>query len=304
VSPLTNVAHSIQRYFDNNMASLRWEKQLHYAERLGKITGQKKYLDQVERLIPQQMHEAKRLCALLTSDWSQEAKVLLASVKVLKPADKLKIELYKSDPYLLIVFRFLWFVYNSWLVTQKDPAPLADDLLETISQKLLKKETVRAVSSRVANSCYALEKVYNVPLVESYLNTVNLLKSSRKPDEITNWYYGLTHVLINESGYYQRFIPEYQNRQVTKLLIKDSPRIIQTENIDLALETAISTRLTGISLNAYETKLKKRLLSKYNGIYIPHEVSTNINDTEHRNVLTLIWIFLKEKQIKHFYPLS
>lgn len=300
------LARTIQKYFDGNLESLSWEKQLHYCERLFRLTGEAQYENRIRRLVPKQLAEAVRLKTLMEGDWSAETQKLLSQFTILKPADELKLGIYQHNPLLLIIFKFLWYVYDSWLWLPIDPPSLDTFQLQSLQRQVTKKEVFKAVSSRVINSAYALEKVYGIPTVQACIKFFSGDAGTESTVERTNWRYGLTHILINESGYYQRFIPEFGENEVTRLLLEGRKHILAEDSIDLALETAVALRLTGVIDEAFEQALWLRVLKEFNGEFIPHERSNDINHREHRNVMAVIWLTLKEDKLTFFntLPLS
>ncbi len=112
-----------------------------------------------------------------------------------------------------------------------------------------------------------------------------------------NKIYGLTHFIICDSHYYQKFASKRKNEWILKILEKEISKILKT-NVDLIAEVGLCFKLCRKFSSVIEI-IEKYLVRSFNWKlkYYPY-AGKSLAKAEHRNVLA--YMFLKE--FKKLYP--
>jgi len=105
-----------------------------------------------------------------------------------------------------------------------------------------------------------------------------------------NYIYAWTHMIIGGSGYYVKFLPEYNQRYgaIVDILTKNKDRIFSTSN-DITAEVGLCFVICRIphQVNIYRDEMLKRIDSK-SGIVESDGADGDINLLEHTNILTIM----------------
>ena len=158
------------------------------------------------------------------------------------------------------------------------------------------KVMIKAWAAQLANYAYWLQQLDIVDYTQAYKSAFLETYPDNRDGELSRWQYknklyGLTHLIIAASGYYQHPVSAKEFGWVLKYFTDNQQRILDITSADVIAEVAICFLLAEQANHTLVAKIKSRLISQYSTEHsmVP-SVSGKINlaTGEHRNVLTLM----------------
>jgi len=296
---------ALRAVYEQSLASLPDDKQRHYAQRLWRLTGDPRYLalnrDYGERLLAQLASDAQVVAdpatlaarnAELLDDYSEQTakdrrrKAMLTSrVDMMMPRG--------------VLFRLAQAEYHN-LLGHLDAAErqcLFDSLAAVDWRGFLTDPEVLSIyAAQVANQVAFLYQLGIADLrPEVYAAFQALYPPSRieKLDdaEYRNWLYGLTHVVIAASRYYQQPVTDAQVGWALEALESQEGNMIGAVKEDILAEVALSLQLAGREEHPLVDAIRADLMAARDpavGIVPSVDGGVDLADGEHRNVLAIM----------------
>lgn len=170
------------------------------------------------------------------------------------------------------------------------------------SEFLLNPEIIRAYGSRTSNTVYYLKNLGIVDLESDYTKA---FKRAFQTSPVTrtvllNEIYGLTHIIIGDSQYYQHTVSPEKHAWILTIFRERLSEIIKNTTPDVIAEVGICFRLTGSSDDPALVKIQdylRRQISPWRGIIVSPS-SKKLARLEHRNAVA----YLAMSDYKNFYP--
>lgn len=215
-----NIADKIQKNFDDNLFKLKPIIQSHYAVRLYRITGRKDYLYPI---ISFQFVESIQLQQLLEKTLSfssinfNKTLHLAMDPKNNSRAKKRKAllaqlpEISNTLKILLILDHAQQFnTLNSVLFPNTQTALMhIKKNLQSLARFLLNPLVIKISAAQVANFVYLLHRLDLIDLRKQYIDRFQTVFSNHKDSMLSDKMfedkiYGMTHIIIAASNYYQK----------------------------------------------------------------------------------------------------
>lgn len=283
------IARQIVQTFEKNLSFLDLPHQAHFATRMWRITGHKKYIPAVATDFKTQV--------LDLSDPSGEGMKILESKKFSTERGKKKEGWYRQKPELLFAIELISYLFHLrsyGLEGKLKKISLAGR--EYLANQDLKKflfnpEQIKIDPPETVNTIAYL-KFLKIADYEAEFRKIFLdfwFKQTLEEDWLfINKIYGLTHLLIADSWFYQRFVDFPKFAKILNYFETDIDQIRERTNFDIMAEIGISFRLTGNQGPALE-KVRRYLAAGYGAKlgYISRE-KRDLQAAEHRNIAAIL----------------
>jgi hypothetical protein len=166
---------------------------------------------------------------------------------------------------------------------------------------------IKAWAAQLANQVYWLRQLGEQDVVDDFVEAFKLAYPDDKDEELSqqqygNKIYGLTHILLADSQYYQYPLKESDHQWIYDYLRKNIDTILKRVKEDIISEVGITFLLAGLENDPVVYKTQKHIQDAINRQVnmVPSTVnSTDLTDGEHRNVLA---IMLLDWQTPHAAP--
>ncbi len=159
---------------------------------------------------------------------------------------------------------------------------------------ILNAEVIRAYASRTSNMTYYLkdlglldlEALYNEKFREVFQSI------SQEPVDLSNHIYGMTHLMITDSGFYQRPVDGNRFAWILDGFTAKLPIIMDQTTPDVVAEVAVCFRLAGRHKDPVVLQIQGYLIQHFNpwANLIPSSSGKrkSLSDLEHRNILAYL----------------
>ena len=309
-TPTQQVAEEIRANYESGLETLPLSLQRHYAQRLYRVTGDDNFLSYQQthaaHLVQLFDHDVTGLRS--NADYVVMRDRLMAEKRSLRTdRQKQRAILFNRYPGMLyntdLAFRLVQLEYYGLLnqLPEDEVALLKQVLREADFESfLLDEAAIRHYAAQAANQVWFLYQLGVVDLREAFIQRFQeiypvsgdvLLSRS----EFHNKIYGLTHIVIAASRYYQDHLPKDSFAWITDYFIAQLPILLETTTEDILAEVGISMALTGQLDHPAVEQIRQRLVAAYDPVnrMIPSpKGGTDFAQGEHRNVLAvmlLIW---------------
>ncbi|MCE8017779.1 DUF3541 domain-containing protein [Halomonas sp. MCCC 1A17488] len=294
---------AIQAVYEAALPQLPLDKQRHYAQRLYRISGEPRYLPPLEahgrRLLVQLERDIAGLerpgfaaarARQIVADYPQRTakqrarQVMLAEWGEIAFARQLLFRLVQADYYGL-------------LEAIPDHQRALDYLGSLAWQRFLTDpEVVRLYTAQVANQAWFLHQLEVVDLRpavrEAFLSVFPAQSvADLEQADYRNRLYGMTHIVIADSRYYQRWVPAERHAWILEALAAEIERILDQATEDIQAEVALVFLLTGNEGHPVVARIRQRLAEAVDpraGIIPSPRGEIDLARGEHRNVLALM----------------
>lgn len=294
---------AIQAVYETALPTLSLDKQRHYAQRLYRISGEPRYLAPLEshgrRLLAQLERDiagleepsyAQARAQQIVADYPQRTakqrarQVMLAKWGEIAFARQLLFRLVQADYYGL-------------LETLPDHQRALDYLRGLAWQRFLTDpEVVRLYTAQVANQAWFLHQLGVVDLRQEMREAfLSVFPAESVADleqaDYRNRLYGMTHIVIADSHYYQRWVPAERHDWILEALADEIERILDQATEDIQAEVALVFLLTGNEGHPVVTRIRQRLVASVDprsGIVPSQKGEIDLARGEHRNVLAIM----------------
>ncbi|MGI0119014.1 DUF3541 domain-containing protein [Zooshikella sp. RANM57] len=293
-------ALKIQEVYDTNQLHLTPKRKAHYALRMYRLTGQEKYvgeiINHVYRLVSRvgwydaHVNDEKfrlQIVDNLTSAFGQKSRGLQRRLFWQQTKFRaLRFELHSI--YLLAQLNQLGIkpTHFSNLLNHLQKQPIAKLLLD--------EAFIRVYAAQAANYVFWLEELGIAKLSEKFITKFQTIYPISKDTELSqleyqNKLYGLTHIILSASRYYQKPVSDEQFAWITKYFVSTLDTIEKRAKADVLAEIGVCLKLVGFSDQVVLHRLKRQLLAmvdKKHYIIPGAEGNVSLSSGEHRNVLT------------------
>lgn len=300
-----NIGVAIQARYEDQLSTLSASKQRHYAQRLYRITGDEAY-------VPANVDYAARLALELQRDIAGLAVdgYPMARSRAIVDAYPVRTEKQRRRKALLarwgeipfarqLLFRLAQ--ANDYQLLGTLPFAGHEQALAYLSEVdfrafLLDPEVLDVYAAQVANAVYYLHDLGVVDLREDFATAMRVRYPAHDDSELDqlgfrNKIYGLTHLVIAASGYYQHPVSAEEFDWVLDYFSANIDSIISRTKADIFTEVGISFELAGRGDDPAVARIKQALRKRYDpeARMIPAEDGgTELNFGEHRNVLAIM----------------
>ncbi|MBW6390137.1 DUF3541 domain-containing protein [Billgrantia antri] len=294
---------AIQAVYEAALPELPRDKQRHYAQRLYRISGDQAYLPLIEA-------HGRRLLAQLERDIEGLAEPGYAAARAQQAVANypLRTAKQRARKEMLakwgeiafgrqLLFRLVQADYYNLLDAVPDHERALDYLGSLAWQRFLTDpEVMRLYTAQVANQAWFLHQLGIVDLRHEMrdafqatfpLDTVAALDEA----DYRNRLYGMTHIVIADSLYYQRWVPAERHAWILEALAAEIERILDQATEDIQAEVALVFLLTGNEDHPVVTRIRQRLMESIDpraGIIPSLRGETDLVRGEHRNVLAVM----------------
>lgn len=302
---VTDVATQIRSTFDSRLAELQPETRYHYALRMYRITGDSSYIPPVAEMIPLIRKQlSDDLDSLGDSTYLMHRRELLMNdIGENNRKSRARSDLFRSRGSLIVDLAILSDCYR--LADHAAPLSVNDSLIVRAKDYLKTVDFTRLVndqrividySAQAANAIYYLHFLGIADLRADYLElfrrTFPDLADNHLSDlEFGDKIYGLTHLIIASSRYYQQTVDSAEFAWILKYFDSRKKRILNETKPDIVTEVGICFLLAGDSANPLVDACRHRVARAFSSAdrLIPSAAgSSDIETGEHRNVLVFI----------------
>ncbi|OCH13014.1 hypothetical protein A6E05_07665 [Aliivibrio sp. 1S165] len=166
---------------------------------------------------------------------------------------------------------------------------------------------IKAWAAQLANQVYWLRQLGEQDVVDDFVEAFKLAYPDEKDAALSkqqygNKIYGLTHILLADSKYYQRPLKESDHQWIYDYLRNNIDTILEKTKEDIISEVGITFLLAGLENDPVVYKTQKHIQDDINRPknMVPSTTEgTDLTDGEHRNVLA---IMLLDWQTPHEAP--
>lgn len=311
-----DIATAIQTKYETNWMPLTPRIQAHYATRLYRITGDNQYVPAIF------LYQLSNTTELL-QDWANrnnKTYVANRSKQLLdyyaKETNKRVVERRKTfanNPEMAFNLNLLVLLYQAQDYGLLKSAPY--DLIKTQDIKeyfkkvdfedyLLDEQTMRVYSAQLANYIIYLKVLGLADLEQEYMDKIKKLFFAKKDAELSSTEleakaYGLTHIILAASLYYQKEVLGEQYQWIEDYFQDNSEYLLKNLKTDVIMEIGLVFLLRGHNPDhpiveavkqhiAQNFSVEDQLLPGIDG-------NVDLNKSEHRNVLALMVLEWPEK---------
>lgn len=294
---------AIQAVYEAALDELPLDKQRHYAQRLYRISGDERYLAPLEahgqRLLVQLERDidgleepgyaAARAQEIVTNYPRRTAK---QSARQAMLAEWGEIAFGRQ-----LLFRLVQADYYGLLETIPEHERALDYLGGLAWQRFLTDpEVMRLYAAQVANQAWFLHQLGIVDLRQAMRQAFVAAfpaKSVAALDEADyrNRLYGMTHMVIADSRYYQRWVESASHAWILAAFSDELERILNEATADIQAEVALSFLLAGQENHPVVARIRQRLAEAIDpdaGIIPSPRGNTDLARGEHRNALAIM----------------
>ncbi|SDL19558.1 protein of unknown function [Franzmannia pantelleriensis] len=301
-----DVAEAIQARYEAELFTLSPDKQRHYAQRLYRISGDARY-------VPLSESHAKRLMlrlgesldglALHDDYAARRSQVLLDAYPTRTARQRARRQMFADWDDMIYARRLLFTLIQLDYYGLLDAPRLAghEPALDYLAQVdfaafLTDPQVLSVYAAQVANIVHYL---YQLGIVDLRDEVVGAFRQHYSParvaaldvDEYRNRIYGMTHLVIADSRYYQREVSAAEHAWILEAFAAELPRILRDTTEDIMAEVGISFLLAGQQDHPAVTQLREAIVDAYDpqARMIPAtDGSTDLERGEHRNVLAIM----------------
>lgn len=300
----TQVAKEIQAEFESRWVELKPAKQFHFAGRMYRITGDKKYL--YPHLVGALMYANNFGVAACHKD---PMDLLGERNKPYMPPTRTRsreqIELLKKNPDFL---RYSGILVALIKLKEIGLEPACYERFERLLTKesfkkmLVNDDLIKNWPAQAANHIYWAKQLNFTDQEQLLLEKLQKLfpasqDASLSESQYQTKLYGLTHVVLAKSKYYQMNIEPIE--WISEYFHQEIDQIIRRSKEDVILEVGISLLLSGVEkTHPTIVKIRQHLLTKYDPKTrrIPSvNKKEDLNNDEHRNVLAIMFFTWPDK---------
>lgn len=309
------ISNNLKQLLESNLHTFPINKQLHYCERLYRITGDEKYIPPIKDYCSKKYPEFQDyINSFGDIDRMKDiGNKFIDRAAEQKNAKRMldRIPVYREMPEFKYFQELVWYLnkFTDYGFTEI----LETDEVKGIFYKLKEMnwrdyffniKLVTADPVQTVNTVFHLKNLGLGDFTKEYLDFCNRVHSSFEDDDVfMNLLYFYTHVLISDSCYYQKFISPSDYKEIFDFIDNSLDRIIHADNNDIICEVGVCLKLAKLynkTLDKLTENIKvrftddKSVLTK-KGEFADYE---HLEKVEHRNVLAIM-LFTKMDKL---YP--
>jgi hypothetical protein len=300
----SSITASIARTFESNLLFMRSKYQYHYALRKWRIDNDQKYVQPI--FIDFQMRTLKMIPKINKMDdpdyVKKESEKMLLHYPT-EPEKKAKRrEIYAKKPEILFYSNILHYIflaktYSVDILPEYKPyMDKAIKILKDVDLKslFLDEGFIEHNPSGSANDSYYLKYLgiddYEPELLEKF-KSFWLNRKTNTHLQFINKIYGMTHLVIAASYYYQQIVDKEKMKWILTFFEKEIDTIIREANADVVAEVGLCFRLCGIQEHPVIDACREHIAKFFNperGVITKEESVSTLERLEHRNVISLL----------------
>lgn len=298
-------ATEIQSIYEAQFEALSDDKQRHFAQRIWRLTGDPEYLALNEAYGERLLGELAEYDDIVSSPekLSERNREMLESYPVRTTKQRRRQVMFSERSEMMVpkhlLFRLAQANYHDLLgelpperLARLEAAVMAVDWKDFLTDP----EVLSVYGAQVANNVAFLNQLGLVDLRSDVVQAFQQLYPSERIDTLSraeyyNWLYGMTHIVIAYSHYYQRLVPEEQVAWIIEALVRQEDKLLDSVKEDILAEVALSLQLTGREDLPLVDAIRNHLLESRDadaGIIPAADGSLDLEDGEHRNVLAIM----------------
>ncbi|WP_261817946.1 DUF3541 domain-containing protein [Vibrio gallicus] len=298
-----STSSKIKQHYENNLFTLSVYKQSHFGLRMYRQTLDPKYTTPIRLDVADMSLRLDKLAHQLRfkSEMDDYVKDRLAGYK--KGTDersKLRYAATKNRPeYFYIALDLLHHIarLDDYGLKHKKDAYFRSLLRNYDFQALFTdKVMTRAWAAQLANQAYWLKQIGEKDYTQLFVQTLKDTYPDHDDYKLSeqqfgNKLYGMTHVIIADSGYYQHTVKESDHPWIYAYFRKNIDDILANAKEDIIAEIGLSFKLAGLSDDPIVQKIESRIYASVNQteLMVPsHKGDFNFSLGEHRNVLAIM----------------
>lgn len=304
--PYHDIVQAIKAKYDQQLDALTGYKASHYATRIYRMSGDTAYLDYNVRDLKFMLKEAERLLQVAQGNSVTEYSKTKAESGSSSPRAKLRrqsLSVAPDFPYYLHSLGVLRraFEYRVCAVQfeQLKRHILAHDYAHYFSNPVM----IQAWAAQLANAVVWLKLLGGEDYSDLFIHALQQVYPDDQDhllseQQYRNKLYGLTHILLANSQYYQRAINRADFAWIFDYFDTHIDTIIARTRVDVIAEVGIAYLLAEEFDHPALEKAKHHIVQQYNATHqmIPGQNGNlNISAGSHRNILSIILLSTPRK---------
>ncbi|OAN13718.1 hypothetical protein A3K86_14200 [Photobacterium jeanii] len=187
----------------------------------------------------------------------------------------------------------------------------ADDTLRKIIRQYdFKKyatdiEMIHAWAAQLANQVYWLRQLGEQDVVDDFVTAFkqaypDSMDSQLSKQQYMNKIYGLTHIIIADSQYYQKTVNEAEHQWIYDYYRNNIDTIIERTNEDVLAEVGLNFLLAGKENDPVVNKIRnviQKSINRQHGMIATRKGTFNLEKAEHRNLLAIMLLDWHQPQM-------
>jgi len=286
--------------------------QSHFASRIYRISGKKKYLPFIKKSMEKKRKNLKIWKPILGNliKEKEEGKKILARLIKQRPLKKERWQFYQTQPELKLYQRII-FTLKKFQELEITPFLQSREYIKSLQRireinwhhYLLNPKLIYFDPVQTTNQIFWLKGINVIDLENVFLPRLKkiypLKPKPHHPKDLfsKNLYYAYTHVIIAASDYYQKFVSPKNYPLIVNFLSQSIPFIIKSKHYDLVAELGVCFKL----IKQEEKTIPLKIFLRKNISPQTHLIDYPFKDgkgEEHANIL-LIMLF---KNWPKLYP--
>ncbi len=300
------VAQAIRFFFESRLEELKPAYRGHWVLRLYRVTGDERYLHEIQAYGARLQIVFKTYAAGIEDPVFRRQAASDGLGPVPKPDHEKHLrrrEVLAGVPEYLVMHRLLYLAFQlKSLGLDKTEGPVFEKTRETLRlfpfrKYLLDPQLIRYHASEISNDVYYLEGLgldgaaedFRAAFEAAHQNT----DSSGDAVLFENKIYGLTHLIIAASGYYQHTVPAEKFRWILDYFEKNLDMILARTKSDVIGEVGLCFRLAGLPDHPVVGRTRGFIVRAWDpafGMLPSQKGRADLNKGEHRNVIAYLLI--------------
>lgn len=293
------IAKKIKDTYERNLFTISLEKQSHFSLRMYRISGDKKYLVPIiNNYIILSIKALKYINNFNNKKFiKKEAESLFKEFSTgndFKERTRKKVFLQLKE---FLVFSYLLNLLRYW----KDFNVLDKSLIKGVNclkkidfgKYLLNEQLIECYGTQLINILYKLDRLKICNLKKSFSNKFKKIFMKKNDQQLENLdyqnkIYGLTHFIIAESFYYQRWVSADKNKWILDYFYNNINQILKRTYVDIIAEVGLCFLLCRKNNQKVLKKVKNYLIKNFNkkAGYIPIGKKKTLDYSEHMNIIS------------------
>ncbi|MFQ3788919.1 DUF3541 domain-containing protein [Halomonas sp. A29] len=294
---------AIQAVYEAALPELPHDKQRHYAQRLYRISGDARYLEFLEahgRLLLTQLE--RDIAGLEEPGYAPaRAREIVANYPQRSAKQRARRAMLEEWGEIAfgrqLLFRLMQADYYGLLEGLPERRQALDYLASLEWRRFLTDpEVMRIYAAQVANQAWFLHQLGIVDLRDEMVEAFHSVYPAQAVVDLGevdyhNRLYGMTHIVIADSRYYQRWVSAERHAWILDAFAAEIERILDQATEDIQAEVALAFLLTGNEGHPAVPRIRQRLTESVDpraGIIPSTRGDTDLARGEHRNVLAIM----------------
>ncbi|WP_371186864.1 DUF3541 domain-containing protein [Thalassotalea maritima] len=290
-------ANRIRANYDSNFMMLTDKAQNHYATRMYRFTGEYYYAQQV---VDEVLQISARLNTYAVNIQSKSWRLIKAQEMIDELPLTRRGTLRKKALKNTADKRFaMHLIYQMAKLDEYGLQHPSHDLFVAylkqaeLYELMMSSDFIKAYAAQAANYVYWLKQLDIFDWRESFHSAFQFTYPDKRDDkldrhEFNNKLYGLTHIILADSHYYQRPVSAGKHRWILKYFQQQQQRILAYAKEDILAEIGLCYLLAGLNNHPTLTAVKKHIngaVDNNKNMILSLSGSDNLSHGEHRNVL-------------------